>query len=154
MNGQTILNGQGHMKGGYSHEDRVMKNGSGSNSSKYRFSTLINWDAIKRDVLTLEKFNKKGPPRVKGKSLAKCRWKDEKNMKKLIFLKLSAFTIPSGLASHSFESKKKFSSIYRSEKSMTFDNFSVTQHTIAISRQCVIAYRLSSSEKSVWTIRK
>lgn len=35
MNGQPILNGQGHMKGNYSHEDRIMKNGSsGSNSSK------------------------------------------------------------------------------------------------------------------------
>ncbi|CRK92929.1 CLUMA_CG006522, isoform A [Clunio marinus] len=34
MNGQTLLNGQGHLKGCYSHEDRNMKNGSsGSNSS-------------------------------------------------------------------------------------------------------------------------
>lgn len=38
MNGQSILNGQGHLKGNYIHEDRIMKNGStGSNSSKYRF---------------------------------------------------------------------------------------------------------------------
>jgi hypothetical protein len=39
MNG---LNGQGHLKGGYSHEDRVMKNGStGSNSSKRQFEHII-----------------------------------------------------------------------------------------------------------------
>ena len=38
MNGQAVLNGQGHLKGGYSHDERIMKNGSsGSNSSKYRF---------------------------------------------------------------------------------------------------------------------
>lgn len=37
MNGQAILNGQGHLKGNYSHDDRIMKNGgsSGSNSSEY-----------------------------------------------------------------------------------------------------------------------
>lgn len=38
MNGQAILNGQGHLKSSYSHEERIMKNGSsGSNSSKYWF---------------------------------------------------------------------------------------------------------------------
>ena len=40
MNGQTALNGQAHLKSSYSHEERGMKNGSsGSNSSKYRFSS-------------------------------------------------------------------------------------------------------------------
>lgn len=35
INGQTILNGQAHLKSGYNHEDRIMKNGStGSNSSE------------------------------------------------------------------------------------------------------------------------
>lgn len=39
MNGQTIINGQGHLKGGYNHDERIMKNGSsGSNSSKYRLA--------------------------------------------------------------------------------------------------------------------
>lgn len=43
MNGLT--NGQGHLKGSYGHDERIMKNGSnGSNSSKfYRFSFRISW---------------------------------------------------------------------------------------------------------------
>lgn len=41
MNGQAIVNGQGHLKN-YNQEDRMMKNGStGSNSSEYSTFTII-----------------------------------------------------------------------------------------------------------------
>lgn len=35
INGQALTNGQGHMKGSFSHDERLMKNGSSSNSSKF-----------------------------------------------------------------------------------------------------------------------
>lgn len=35
LNGQALTNGQGHMKGSFSHDERIMKNGSSSNSSKF-----------------------------------------------------------------------------------------------------------------------
>lgn len=52
MNGQNILNGQGHLKASYIHEDRSMKNGStGSNSSKYRFTpSLIEFNSISYQI--------------------------------------------------------------------------------------------------------
>jgi hypothetical protein len=56
MNGQSILNGQGHLKGNYIHEDRSMKNGStGSNSSEYRFyPPLIEFVSILYQISKME----------------------------------------------------------------------------------------------------
>jgi len=41
INGQALTNGQGHLKGSFCHDERIMKNGSSSNSSEF-----IDWKNI------------------------------------------------------------------------------------------------------------
>jgi hypothetical protein len=83
MNGQSILNGQGHLKSNYIHEDRSMKNGStGSNSSTYRFLSFVN--SIQFNFVSSFKTEKKGSWKAKKEgSFLDCEMKEQFQEKKV-----------------------------------------------------------------------
>ncbi|XP_070498825.1 uncharacterized protein [Chironomus tepperi] len=55
LNGQALTNGQGHLKGSFSHDERIMKNGSSSNSSSPSSMPHIPYEKSKMIDITRDK---------------------------------------------------------------------------------------------------